>query len=128
MKKTWRNPLPVHRFRGILRSLILGLFNGVSGLGAIVGNATLLATFYKNEAFRLPCCYFLASLAAVTDFLVALVVNPLFIALTNIASWQYRNAPAVSGEFLSCVVLNDNHAQFVRDECRPVHGSNPSTL
>ena len=22
MEKTWRNPLPVHRFRGILRSLI----------------------------------------------------------------------------------------------------------
>ena len=26
MKKTWRYPLPVHRFRGILRSLVINLF------------------------------------------------------------------------------------------------------
>ena len=49
----------------------------------------VLITFYKNQPLRQPCCYLMASLAEM-DFLVGLAVNPLYIALTNFISWQYK--------------------------------------
>ena len=72
-----------------LSAVSLGIFNGLSGLAAITGNLMVLITFYKNQSLRQPCYYLMASLAAM-DLLVGLAVNPLYIALTNFISWQYR--------------------------------------
>ena len=49
----------------------------------------VLITFYKNQPLRQPWFYLMASLAEM-DFLVGLAVNPLYIALTNFISWQYK--------------------------------------
>ena len=72
-----------------ISAVILGIFNGLSGLAAITGNLMVLMTFYKNQSLRQPCYFLMASLA-VMDLLVGLAVNPLYIALTNFISWQYR--------------------------------------
>lgn len=69
--------------------LFLGIFNGVSGSAAIIGNTMVLITFFKNQCLRQPTYYLMASLAAM-DFLVGLVVNPFYIVLTNFVTWQYR--------------------------------------
>ena len=37
MKKTWRYPLPVHRFRGILRSLFTRLYVDIGAGPAEIG-------------------------------------------------------------------------------------------
>ena len=72
-----------------ISAVILGIFNGLSGLAGITGNLMVLITFYKNQSLRQPCYYLMASLAAM-EFLVGLAVNPLYIALTNFISWQYK--------------------------------------
>lgn len=70
-------------------AIILGVLNSFSGLAAIIGNVIVLITFYKNQSLRQPCYYLVASLSAI-DLFVGLAVNPLYIALTNFISWQYR--------------------------------------
>ena len=72
-----------------ISAVILGIFNGLSGLAAITGNIMVLMTFYKNQSLRQPCYFLMASLAAM-DLVVGLAVNPLYIVLTNFISWQYR--------------------------------------
>lgn len=70
-------------------SVFLGIFNGLSGLAAIIGNLIVLVTFFKNQSLRQPSYYLLASLALM-DLLVGFVANPLYIVLTNFIKWQYR--------------------------------------
>ena len=72
-----------------ISAVILGILNGLSGLAGITGNLMVLITFYKNQSLRQPCYYLMASLAAM-DLMVGLVVNPLYIGLTNFISWQYK--------------------------------------
>ncbi|XP_078381007.1 trace amine-associated receptor 9-like [Oculina patagonica] len=72
-----------------ISAIILGILNSVSGLAAIIGNVIVLMTFYKNQTLRQPCYYLVASLSAI-DLFVGLAVNPLYILLTNVVSWQYR--------------------------------------
>ena len=70
-------------------AIILGILNAVSGLAAINGNLMVLVTFFKNHSLRQPCYYLIASLSTI-DLLVGVAVNPLYIVLTNVVSWQYR--------------------------------------
>ena len=72
-----------------ISATILGILNSVSGLAAITGNVIVLITLYKNQTLRQPCYYLVASLSAI-DLFVGLAVNPLYILLTNVVSWQYR--------------------------------------
>ena len=72
-----------------ISAIILGIFNSVSGLAAVIGNLIVLITVIKNSSLRLPCYYLLASLSAM-DLFVGIAVNPLYIMLTNFVSWQYR--------------------------------------
>ena len=83
-------------------AIILGVLNSVSGLAAIIGNVIVLITFYKNQTLRQPCYYLVASLSAI-DLFVGLAVNPLYILLTNVVSWQYREEHLLQLEsFLAC--------------------------
>ena len=70
-------------------AIILGILNAVSGLAAISGNLMVLVTFFKNRSLHQPCYYLIASLSAI-DLFVGLTVNPLYILLTNVVPWQYR--------------------------------------
>lgn len=72
-----------------ISAIILGALNSVSGLAAIIGNVIVLITFFKNQTLRQPCYYLVASLSAI-DLFVGIAVNPLYIVLTNVVSWQYR--------------------------------------
>ena len=72
-----------------LSTIILGIINSFSGLAAVIGNLIVLITFTKSPSLRQPCHYLLASLSAI-DLFVGLAVNPLYIMLTNLVSWQFR--------------------------------------
>ena len=61
-------------------SIVLSLWFASSGLAAVIGNATVLWLFYKNESLRTISNRFLASLC-VADFLVGLVIDPVWIAI-----------------------------------------------
>ena len=61
-------------------SVVLSLWFASSGLAAVIGNAVVLWLFYKNESLRTISNWFLASLC-VADFLVGLVVDPMYIAI-----------------------------------------------
>ena len=60
-------------------SIFLSLWFSLSGLAAVVGNATVLGILYKKESLRTISNRFLASLS-VADFFVGLVLNPIFLA------------------------------------------------
>jgi len=64
----------------IAASTILSLWLCLSGLAAVIGNAVVLWLFYKNEPLRTISNRFLASLC-VADFLVGLVIDPVWIAI-----------------------------------------------
>jgi len=61
-------------------SIVLSLWFASSGLAAVIGNAVVLWLFYKNEPLRTISNRFLASLC-VADFLVGLVIDPVWIAI-----------------------------------------------
>ncbi|XP_078381794.1 trace amine-associated receptor 6-like [Oculina patagonica] len=83
-------------------AIILGIVNSVSGLAAIIGNVIVLITFFKNQTLHQPCYYLVASLSAI-DLFVGLAVNPLYILLTNVVSWQYREEYLLQLEsFIGC--------------------------
>ena len=71
----------------IVASSILSLWLSLSGLAAVIGNAVVLWLFYKNESLRTISNRFLASLC-VADFLVGLVVDPVWIAIRFITQPQ----------------------------------------
>lgn len=73
----------------LFSAAFLGILNGMSSLAATTGNVMVLITFFKNQSLRQPCYYLMVSLATM-DLSVGLLVNPLYIALTNFVSWQYR--------------------------------------
>ena len=60
-------------------SIFLSLWFSLSGLAAVVGNATVLGILYKKESLRTISNRFLASLS-VADFFVGLVLSPIFLA------------------------------------------------
>ena len=64
----------------IAASSILSLWLLLSGLAAVIGNAVVLWLFYQKESLRTISNQFLASLC-VADFLVGLVVDPIWIAI-----------------------------------------------
>ena len=74
----------------VISAVILGILNGVSGLATITGNLMVLVTFFKNQSLHQPCYFLMASLSAI-DLIVGVVVNPLYIVLTNFVSWEYRD-------------------------------------
>lgn len=74
-----------------ISAIILAIWNGVSGLAAIIGNSLVLLTFIKNQSLRQSSYYLMVSLATV-DLMVGLVVNPFYIALTTFVPWEYREA------------------------------------
>ena len=49
MKKTWRHPLPVHRFRGILRSLISETHKGLKRVTRVQCLWIFILTIFGNE-------------------------------------------------------------------------------
>ena len=63
-------------------SIVLSLWFSLSGLAAVIGNAAVLWLFYKNESLRTISNRFLASLC-VADFLVGLVIDPIWIAIRS---------------------------------------------
>jgi len=65
----------------IAASSILSLWRlFLSGLASVIVNAVVLWFFYKNESLRTISNRFLASLC-VADFLVGLIVDPVWIAI-----------------------------------------------
>ena len=64
----------------IAASSILTLWFASSGLAAVIGNTVVLWLFYKNKSLRTISNRFLASLC-VADFLVGLVIDPVWIAI-----------------------------------------------
>ena len=61
-------------------SIVLSLWFTSSGLAAVIGNAVVLWLFCKNESLRTISNRFLTSLC-VADFLVGLVIDPVWIAI-----------------------------------------------
>lgn len=61
-------------------SVVLSLWFLFSGLAAVIGNAVMLWLFYRNASLRTISYRFLASLS-VADFLVGLVIDPIWIAI-----------------------------------------------
>ena len=61
-------------------SVVLSLWFSSSGLATVIGNAVVLWLFYKNESLRTISNWFLASMC-VADFLVGLVIDPVWIAI-----------------------------------------------
>lgn len=58
--------------------LICG-FNIVSSPVAVVGNALIIATIWRNSSLRTPSYIFLDGIA-ITDFFTGLITQPAFIA------------------------------------------------
>ena len=71
----------------IAASSILSLLLFLSGLAAVIGNAVVLWLFYKKESLRTISNGFLASLC-VADFLVGLIVDPVWIAIRFVTQPQ----------------------------------------
>ena len=61
-------------------SIVLSLWLSLCSIASVTGNAVVLWLFYKNESLRTVSNRFLASLS-VADFLVGLVINPVWIAI-----------------------------------------------
>ena len=72
------------------------VLNAASGLLAVMGNAVVLFVVYRTRALRTVSNYFICSLA-VADFLVGLVINPLYIALVSLGVWV-SNHPLYQAE------------------------------
>ena len=73
-------------------SVVLSLWFASSGLAAVIGNAVVLWLFYKNESLRTISNKLLASLC-VADFLVGLVVDPMYIAISIFAQPRRDSIP-----------------------------------
>jgi len=61
-------------------SIVLSVWLASSGLAAVIGNATVLWLFYKNQSLRTISNRFLASLC-VADFLVGLAIDPVWMVV-----------------------------------------------
>ena len=61
-------------------SIVLSLWFSLSGFATVAGNAVVLWLFYRNESLRTTSNGFLTSLS-VTDFLVGLVIDPVWIVI-----------------------------------------------
>ena len=84
---------------------------------AIIGNTLVLSSIWKTPSLRSPSTVFLSSLA-VSDLLVGLVVQPVYIAneLTNDSLYTLRNTTAFSAlrlSALSFVSFFQHFATFV---------------
>ena len=82
------------------------LLNAPLMLTSIVGNTLVLAAILRTPSLRLPSAVFLCSLA-VSDLLVGLVVQPIYIAnvLTNDLLYKIRNAMSVSACGVSLMTM-----------------------
>ena len=68
-------------------SIVLALFNGVSGISTIVGNSIILLALYKTPSLQTVSNYFVGSLAG-ADLFVGLFANSLYVALSGFVSLQ----------------------------------------
>ena len=68
-------------------SVVLALFNGVSGISTIVGNSIILLALYKTPSLQTVSNYFVGSLAG-ADLFVGLFANSLYVALSGFVSLQ----------------------------------------
>ena len=89
-------------------SVALSLWLSLTGLAAVIGNAVVLWLFYKNESLRTISNRFLASLC-VADFLVGLMVDPMYIAIKVLA--QPRKAT---------ILLKANHMMWIHSTAATV--------
>ena len=67
-------------------AIVFMCLNFLSGLLAVIGNLLVLMSVIKTHSLRKTSYYFIASLS-LADFLVGLIVNPLYIAITILRVW-----------------------------------------
>lgn len=81
-------------------SISLTVLNSLTGLAAICGNLFVLLAIYKLTHLQTISNYFIASLA-LADFVVGLVLNPIWAIKSALNIWQNQAPITLAAECLS---------------------------
>lgn len=81
-------------------SISLTVLNSLTGLATICGNLFVLLAIYKLTRLQTISNYFIASLA-LADFVVGLVLNPIWAIKSALNIWEYQAPITLAAEYLS---------------------------
>ena len=85
-------------------SIILAVLHSISGLMSVVGNLLVLVSVYQTPAFHTVSNYYIASLA-VGDFLVGVIICPLWVTKSALNIWHNDHPLTVAAELMSVQTL-----------------------
>lgn len=85
-------------------TVLLAIFHTASAIFSVCGNLLTLTAIRQTRRLQSISNYFIASLAA-ADFLVGLIVNPLFVARSILNIWDEHHALVVATEWMSMQTL-----------------------
>ncbi|XP_074633246.1 trace amine-associated receptor 9-like [Acropora palmata] len=85
-------------------SVILAILHSISGAVSIIGNVAVLLAVYLTPSLHTPSNYYIASLGA-GDFLVGIVIGPLWVTKSALNVWQNQHPLTVAAELMSMQTL-----------------------
>ena len=85
-------------------SVILAVFHSISACISVFGNVVVLFAIYHSPPLHSISNYFIASLA-LGDFLVGLVIGPMWVAKSALNIWQNKHPLTLAAEFMSVQTL-----------------------
>lgn len=89
---------------GYVTSIILAVLHSFSGFMSIVGNLVVLLSVYQTPALHTISNYYIASLA-VGDFLVGIIISPLWVTKSALNVWRNEHPLTVAAELMSVQTL-----------------------
>lgn len=85
-------------------SIILAILHSISGFMSVVGNFLVLLSVYQTPALQTVSNYYIASLA-VGDFLVGVIICPLWVTKSALNVWRNQHPLTVAAELMSTQTL-----------------------
>ena len=89
---------------GYVTSIILAVLHSISGFMSVVGNFAVLVSVYQTPALHTISNYYIASLA-VGDFLVGIIICPLWVSKSALNVWHNQHPLTVAAELMSVQTL-----------------------
>ena len=81
-------------------TILLAILYSISGVMSLGGNGVVLWAIYKTPSLHTYSNYYIASLA-LADFVVGLIVNPLWAAKSALNIWENQHPLTIATEFMS---------------------------
>ena len=87
-----------------MSSIILAVLHSISGIMSVAGNLVVLISVYHTPTLHTVSNYYIASLA-VGDFLVGIIICPLWVTKSVLNIWENQHPLTVAAELMSTQTL-----------------------